>query len=72
MVRLAVGWDRDLDRLARQRTHRPTFSFDPDRARWMAPHAAHIIDSIDFQPSLKSAVATSSYVIGATARHRKW
>ncbi|MEC7985609.1 MAG: RNA methyltransferase [Myxococcota bacterium] len=47
-------------------------AFDPDRARWMAPHASHIIDKALFTANLSQAVADLHLVIGATARNRKW
>ena len=47
-------------------------AFDPDRARWMAPHAAHIIDNALFTANISSAAADLHFVIGATARNRRW
>ena len=47
-------------------------ALDPDRARWMAPHARHLINSAQFFPSVPASLTDSSFVIGATARQRKW
>lgn len=47
-------------------------AFDPVRARWMAPHAQHIIDNALLVPSIDVAIANQKFVIGATARMRKW
>lgn len=47
-------------------------SFDPDRARWMAPHSRHAINESKIVSSISDAIAKSEYVIAATARNRKW
>ena len=47
-------------------------AFDPERARWMAPHAHHIVNSARFAPDVLSAVKDCDLVIGTSARHRKW
>jgi TrmH family RNA methyltransferase len=47
-------------------------AFDADRARWMAPHSHHVVDQARFCSNVESAVSGSEYVIGATARERKW
>lgn len=47
-------------------------AFDPDRARWMAPHSQHAINEARLVPSISKAIEASEYVIAATARHRKW
>ena len=44
--------------------------FDPDRARWMAPKAHHIIDNAHYCRSVSEAVADSTHVIATTARPR--
>ena len=44
--------------------------FDPDRARWMAPKAHHIIDHALYCRSVSEAVADSAHVIATTARPR--
>ncbi len=47
-------------------------AFDPDRARWMAPHAHHIIDGARFVESVEDAVSDAHLVIGTSARDRAW
>ena len=47
-------------------------AFDPERARWMAPHSRHAINEAKFVSSIDEAIAQSEYVIAATARSRKW
>ena len=47
-------------------------AFDPERARWMAPHAHHIVNSARFAPDVLSAVKDCDLIIGTSARHRKW
>lgn len=47
-------------------------AFDPERARWMAPHSQHAINKSTIVSSIGDAIATSDYVIAATARNRKW
>ena len=47
-------------------------AFDPDRARWMAPHASHVIDNALFAPNLSKATRKMHFIIGATARERSW
>ena len=44
--------------------------FDPERARWMAPKAHHIINEAHYCTSLSEAVADSAQVIATTARPR--
>ena len=44
--------------------------FDPERARWMAPKAHHIIDNAHYCASVSEAVAHSEQVIATTARPR--
>jgi len=44
--------------------------FDPERARWMAPKAHHIIDNAHYCRSVSEAVANSEQVIATTARPR--
>jgi tRNA (cytidine32/uridine32-2'-O)-methyltransferase len=46
--------------------------FDPERARWMAPEAHHIIDQARFTATVAEAVADTSIVIGTSARRRRW
>ena len=45
--------------------------FDPERARWMAPKAHHIIDNAHYCRSVSEAVASSEQVIATTARPRR-
>lgn len=47
-------------------------AFDPERARWMAPHSQAVIDNTKIVSSINEAIAQSEYVIAATARNRKW
>ena len=47
-------------------------AFDPDRARWMAPHAHHIINSARFVETVEDAIADAHLVIGTSARNRAW
>jgi tRNA/rRNA methyltransferase len=47
-------------------------AFDPDRARWMAPHCTNAINTVSIVDSIPAATAQSDFVIAATARHRKW
>ena len=44
--------------------------FDPERARWMAPKAHHIIDDALYCASVSEAVAHCAQVIATTARPR--
>ena len=44
--------------------------FDPDRARWMAPKAHHIINHALYCRSVSEAVAESTHVMATTARPR--
>ncbi len=44
--------------------------FDPERARWMAPKAHHIIDHAHYCRTVSEAVADSAQVIATTARPR--
>lgn len=46
--------------------------FDPDRARWMAPEAHHIINGARFTRTVAEAVTSETVVIGTSARHRRW
>ncbi len=45
-------------------------AFDIDRARWMAPGAADLLDEAHYAPDVASAVAGCRYVVGTTARGR--
>ena len=47
-------------------------AFDPDRARWMAPHAHHIINQARFAPTVEEAIGDAQLVIGTSARNRAW
>lgn len=47
-------------------------AFDPERARWMAPHAHHIINTAKIVPTLAEAVADCRFVIALTARDRRF
>ena len=47
-------------------------AFDPERARWMAPHSQHAINKAKIVSSISEAIEDSEYVIAATARNRKW
>ena len=47
-------------------------AFDPDRARWMAPHAHHIINSARFVETVEEAIEDAQLVIGTSARNRAW
>ena len=47
-------------------------AFDPDRARWMAPHAHHIINEARFVPTVEEAIEDAHLVIGTSARNRAW
>ena len=47
-------------------------AFDPERARWMAPHSQHIIDNAEIRSTLKEAVEDCQFVIALTARDRKF
>ena len=47
-------------------------AFDPERARWMAPHSQAVINNTKIVSSISEAIAQSEYVIAATARNRKW
>lgn len=47
-------------------------AFDPDRARWMAPHSQVAINQAALVQNIREAVSESDYVIAATARNRKW
>ena len=38
----------------------------------MAPNSQHVVDKARFHPTVESAVASSEFVIGATARERRW
>ena len=44
--------------------------FDPERARWMAPKAHHIINDAHYCETVSEAVASSAQVIATTARPR--
>lgn len=44
--------------------------FDPERARWMAPKAHHVINQARFCRTVSEAVAGSAQVIATTARPR--
>lgn len=47
-------------------------AFDPDRARWMAPHAHDIINQARFAPSIEEAIVDAHLVIGTSAKSRAW
>lgn len=47
-------------------------AFDPDRARWMAPHAHHIINNARLVPTVEQAISDAQLVIGTSARNRAW
>ena len=47
-------------------------AFDPDRARWMAPHSTQAINEAKILGSIVDATADCDLVIAATARTRKW
>lgn len=46
-------------------------AFDPEEARWMAPHARHIIDELRMVGSVAEAVADRVRVVGTSGRGRK-
>ena len=46
-------------------------AFDPEEARWMAPHARHVVDSARFVGSIETAVADRVRVIGTSGRPRQ-
>jgi tRNA (cytidine32/uridine32-2'-O)-methyltransferase len=46
-------------------------SFDPERARWMAPGCDDVIDAMWIVGSLDEALEGVHEVVGTTARHRK-
>jgi TrmH family RNA methyltransferase len=45
--------------------------FDPDQARWMAPHAQAVIDQALFTATIAEAVADCALVVGTSARARR-
>ena len=45
--------------------------FDPERARWSAPGAHHVIDQARIVGSVEAAVAGHAQVFGTTARARR-
>ncbi|MGC6511005.1 MAG: RNA methyltransferase [Myxococcota bacterium] len=47
-------------------------AFDPERARWMAPHSQHIIDDALIVETLKEAISDCQFVVALTARDRKF
>lgn len=47
-------------------------AFDPDIARWMAPNAHQVINEAQLVPDIPSAIHSASFVVGASARNRKW
>jgi len=47
-------------------------AFDPDRARWMAPHAHHIVNQAKIVPDISRAISKTQWVVAASARDRKW
>lgn len=49
----------------------PPGSFDPERARWMAPGAADILRDARLVATLDEALDQVHRVVGATARHRR-
>jgi TrmH family RNA methyltransferase len=46
-------------------------SFDPDEARWMAPHARHVVDGCRIVGTLTEAVADRTHVVGTSGRPRR-
>ena len=46
--------------------------FDPERARWMAPNAHHIINNALFTKNIPDALSDRELVIATTARGRSW
>lgn len=46
-------------------------SFDPDEARWMAPHARHVVDGCRIVGTLSEAVADRVVVVGTSGRPRR-
>jgi tRNA/rRNA methyltransferase len=46
-------------------------AFDPEEARWMAPHARHVIDELRLVGSVAEAVADRARVVGTSGRGRK-
>ena len=47
-------------------------AFDPDRARWMAPNAHHIVDNARIVKTVPDAITHARLVLGASARNRSW
>ena len=47
-------------------------ALDPDRARWMAPNAHHIINNARIVKNVPDAIADAHLVLGASARNRSW
>ena len=45
-------------------------AFDPDEARWMAPHARHVVDAARIVGSVAEAVADRVRVVGTSGRAR--
>ncbi|MEC8423807.1 MAG: TrmH family RNA methyltransferase, partial [Myxococcota bacterium] len=45
-------------------------AFDPDEARWMAPHARHVVDAARIVGSIGYAVADCSRIVGTSGRPR--
>lgn len=43
-----------------------------EQARWMATHAGDVLDNACMYPGLREAVADAQYVIGTTARDRRF
>jgi TrmH family RNA methyltransferase len=49
----------------------PAPSFDPERARWMAPGADDVLDATRFVATLDEALVGVHRVVASTARHRR-
>lgn len=47
-------------------------AFDPDRTRWMAPNAHHIVNEALIVETVPDAIADAHWVLGASARNRSW
>ncbi len=43
-----------------------------EQSYWMATHAKNILDNVIIVDSLRDAVAGSAYIVGTTARSRRW
>ncbi|MDP6932123.1 MAG: TrmH family RNA methyltransferase [Myxococcota bacterium] len=47
-------------------------AFDPDRARWMAPGARHIIDQALIVGTVREGIGNARRVVGTSSRKRRW